>query len=146
MTDRFVAVLVADEIYYNLHGKAILQGIYNADITLASESQQANQLVFFFMIETDIANPFRALQVQVTLPGNEPVLNHVPVQWPMPLVASSERKKIFVKWPLLIPAPMLRPGRIEAKAIHEDGELIAAAPWIVSPQTVTASAVKIQTN
>src|ERR1035437_3079683 len=122
MTDRFVAVLVADEIYYNLHGKAILQGIYNADIVLASEEQQTAQLVCLFMVETDIANPFRSLQVQVTLPGNAPISSQVPVQWPPAPNMPSDRKKMFVKWPLLIPAPVLRPGQIEAKAIHRSEE------------------------
>lgn len=143
MADRFATVLVADEIYYNLHGKAILQGIYNADIILSSEAQQIQQLIFFFMIETDIGDPFRSLQVQVTLPGSMPVAAPVPIQWPMPEGPPADRKRMFVKWPLLVPSPILRPGRIEAKAIHENGELSAALPWIIGPQNST---VKISSN
>jgi hypothetical protein len=135
MTDRFATVLVADEIYYNLHGKAILQGVYNTDIMIGNEEQQANQLIFFFVIETDIANPFRTVKVEVTLPGNEPVSNFVAIQ-PTPLLPG--RTRSILRWPLLIPAPKLRTGRIEAKVIHESGEILASVPWIISPQTVAA--------
>jgi hypothetical protein len=143
MADRFATVLVADEIYYNLHGKAILQGIYNADIGISSEEQRAQQLIFFFMVETDIQNPFRSLQVRVTLPGNDPVVSPVPILWPWPQGVPPDRVRMFIKWPLLIPSPVLRPGRIEAKAIHESGEISAAVPWIIGPQN---SAAKISSN
>lgn len=128
---RSAALLVADEIYYNLHGKAILQGIYHSDLTLNGPTAVVPQLIFFFMGESEMADPFRSVTVEVTLPGNEPIRQQVPVVFPMPPLPG--RSRVFVRWPLLIGAPTLRPGRIDAKLIHDKGEIIVGAPWIVQP-------------
>ena len=128
---RQAMLLVADEIYYNLNGKGILHGIYHNDLTINSESAVAPQLIFFFIAETDLNDPFRSLDLEVILPGSEPVRHSVPVMWPIPTnPATFGRSKIFVRWPLLIPTPTLRPGRIEAKVFHDKGEIILGAPWI----------------
>jgi hypothetical protein len=129
---RQASLLVADDIFYNLHGKAVLQGIYHADLILNTQSAIVPQLIFFFIAESDLNDPFRSAFVEVTLPGNEPIRQQVPVAWPMQIPAPSERTKVFVKWPLLVGWPTLRPGRIEAKFIHEGGEIIVGAPWIVT--------------
>lgn len=128
---RQATLLVADEIYYNLHGKAILHGIYHADLTLNASSVVVPQLIFLFMAESELTDPFRSVAVEVTLPGNEPVRQQVPVMWPAQIPAQPGRSRIFVRWPLLIGTPTLRPGRIDAKFIHEGGEIIVGAPWIV---------------
>jgi hypothetical protein len=128
---RQASLLVADEIFYNLHGKAVLQGIYNADLVLNAQSAVVPQLIFFFMAESDLNDPFRSVVVEVTLPGNEPIRQQVPIALPLQTSAPPGRTKIFVKWPLLIGGPTLRPGHIEAKFIHEGGEIIVGAPWIV---------------
>lgn len=137
MTIRQAAVLVADEIYFNLHGKAILQGIYNTDMLIASDETRAPQLVFYFMIETDLSEPFQSLSVQITLPGNDPIRQPVFVPPPQFLAAQVQanpaRSRWYTRHPVLIPAPVLRPGRIEAKVIHESGEIIVVTPWIVNP-------------
>jgi hypothetical protein len=128
---RQASLLVADEIYYNLHGKAILHGIYHADLVLNGPSAVVPQLVFFFMAESDIEEPFRSIVVEVTLPDSEAIRQPVPVAWPTQMPVQPGRTRFFLRWPLLVPAPTLRPGHIEAKVIHEGGEILVAAPWIV---------------
>ena len=81
------------------------------------------------MAETDLDDPFRSLDLEVTLPGSEPVRQSVPVAWPVQ-PETAGRSKIFVRWPLLISMPTLRPGRIDAKVIHDAGEIVIGAPWI----------------
>src|SRR5271154_3702764 len=81
---RQATVIIADEIYYNLHGKAILQGMYNSDLVIPADPSTAPQLLFFFIIETDISDPFQSLSVEVTLPEAAPIPNFVmvpPTQW-----------------------------------------------------------------
>jgi len=127
---RQASLLVADEILFNLQGKAVLQGVYTGDLVITANPTPLAQLVFFFLAETDISDPFRSLSAQVTLPESAPVTTQVPIQWPAPFLPS-ERTKIFVKWPMLISGPSLRPGRINAKLIHENGEIAVGAPWII---------------
>jgi hypothetical protein len=92
---RQAILLVADEIFYNLHGKAILHGIYHSDLTMHEPSVVVPQLIFFFIGESDITDPFRSVTVEVTLPGNEPVRQQVPVMWPPQM--SDQRTKLFVR-------------------------------------------------
>jgi len=128
---RQASLLVADEIYYNLHGKAILQGIYHGDLTIPADPSVAPQLIFFFMGETDVSDPFQTLAVEVTLPGAEPVRNFVGVMPPEFVTnASAGRTRLYFRHPLLIQAPVLKPGKIDAKVIHEKGEISVGAPWI----------------
>jgi hypothetical protein len=129
---RQASLIVADEIYYNLYGKAILQGIYHADLTIPIDPSLSPQLIFYFMAETDIAEPFRMLIAEVTLPGNAPVRNPVNLIPPQALIGlSPDRSRAFYRHPLLVSGPLLHPGRIEAKLIHESGEITVGAPWIV---------------
>jgi len=129
---RQANLIVADEIYYNLHGKAILQGIYHSDLTIQVNPSFSPQLIFYFMAETDIASPFRTLTAEVTLPGNPPVRNSVNLVPPEAFAnVDRSRSRAYYRHPLLVQAPLLRPGRIEAKLIHESGEIAVGAPWIV---------------
>ncbi|MGB7019021.1 MAG: hypothetical protein WBD80_07475 [Xanthobacteraceae bacterium] len=138
MAQRQAAVLIADEIFYNLQGKAILQGIYHSDLIIPTDPTLAPQLLFFFIIETDVSEPFHSLNVQVTLPGNPPVSNVVFVPPPQLITPHIQpgRTRFYFKHPLLILSPKLRPGKIEAKVIHETGEIPVSTQWIVlSPPT-----------
>jgi hypothetical protein len=140
---RQATVLIADEIYYNLHGKAILQGIYNADLAIPGEQITAPQLIFFFIIEADLSNPFQSLVVEITLPGGEPIRQSVFVPPPQFVTAQAHTQPGRTRWhlrhPVLIPTPVLRPGRIEVKIIHESGEIEVGAPWIVGPPNAVPS-------
>jgi hypothetical protein len=144
---RQATLLIADEIYYNLHGKALLHGIYSNDLVIPISPTTAAQLLFFFIIETDIAEPFQSLSVEVTLPGMPPVQNMVFIPPPQFVTAQAKsfnppRTKYTARHPLLIPSPTLRPGRIEAKVIHEAGEIALTSQWITLNPPVSAA----QTN
>ena len=137
---RQASLLVADDILFNLQGKAILQGIYTGDLVIAANPSPLAQLIFFFLAETDVSDPFKSLSAQVTFPESEPMTNHIPIQWPITL-PPLERTKIFVRFPMLISGPILRPGRIIAKLIHESGEIAVSAPGILlAPSSQQAKA------
>jgi hypothetical protein len=146
MASRQAMVLVADEIYFNLHGKAILQGVYNSDLVINSDEMKAPQLVFYFSIETDLSEPFQSLGIEITFPGSEPIKQPVLVPPPQFLTAQVQanptRSRWYTRHPVLIPAPVLRPGRIEVKVIHESGEIKLIAPWIINPTAQAAMTPK----
>jgi hypothetical protein len=135
MPPRQASVLLADEIFFNLYGKAILHGVYNTDLTIPNDPTLAPQLIFYFLMETDLSEPFKSLGVEVTLPKSEPIRGFVFLPPPQLLAAQyqaqPERTRWYIRHPLLIPLPNLRPGRIEAKVIHDGGEIQVVAPWIV---------------
>ncbi len=142
---RQATLLIADEIYFNLYGKAILQGIYNSDLVIPTNPSTAPQLLFYFIVETDIADPFHSLSVEVSLPELPPVRNVVPVFPHQFFIAQAqaqpERRWITVKHPMIIQGPSLRPGRIEAKVIHENGEIAITPQWItLNPSAQIAKA------
>jgi hypothetical protein len=135
MADRQASLLVADEIYFNLYGKAILQGIYHNDLGIAADPSPTPQLVFFFIAETDASDPFQSFAVEVTLPGSTPIRNQVALVPPTIVAAANPgRTRLTYRQPLLVPMPLLRPGEIKAKLIHEKGELMVTAPWIIYNQ------------
>jgi hypothetical protein len=86
------------------------------------------QLVFLFIVETEIDDPFERIQLQITLPGQATATLDVPVT-PMGQPPPG-RTRWFTKFPFLLQQPALRPGRIEAKVVHEKGEIPTAVPWI----------------
>jgi hypothetical protein len=135
MAERQASVLVSDEIYFNLYGKVILQGIYQTDLGIAADPSQIPQLVFFFSIETDPNDPFHSLAVEVTIPGGQAIRTSVGIFPPeiaaAAMAASPGRARLIYRQPLLVPGPTLRPGKIDAKVIHEKGEIAVSAPWIV---------------
>jgi hypothetical protein len=134
MAERQASLLVADEIYFNLYGKATLQGIYQTDLGIAVDPSQISQLVFFFWIETDVSDPFHSLAVEVVLPGSDAIRNQVVIFPPdftaAAAAATPGRTRLVYRHPLLVPGPTLRPGKIAAKVIHEKGEIAVTAPWI----------------
>lgn len=134
---RQASLIAADEIYFNLYGKSILQGVYHGDLTIPALSHPLPQLIFYFMAETSLDDPFHSLIAEVTLPGNQPVRNMVALIPPEVLKAvDRQRARAYYRHPLLVPAPILHPGQIEAKLIHESGEIIVGAPWIIlNPQS-----------
>jgi len=134
MISRQATVIVSDELLISLTGKVTILGAYTGDIKIMQEPTTVAQLVFLFIIETSLEDPYRNLTVQVTFPEAEPVRQDIPIG----VVVSPERTRWISRWPLLIPQPILRPGRIDAKLFHEQGELTLAAPWIVMGERATA--------
>jgi hypothetical protein len=131
---RQATLLVADEFYLNLHGKAVLHGIYPGDLIIPLDPSNAPQLIFYFTIETDISEPFKSLMTEITLPGAAPV--RTPALVAFPLTGAEGQARLIYRQPVLIPGPTLRRGRIEAKVIHESGEIEVWAPSITLAQRV----------
>ena len=82
------------------------------------------------LAETDIADPFRTLMGEITFPESSPIRYPIPVLWPT-TPQPPDRTRLFARWPILTPTPILRPGKINAKIIHESGEIAVVAPWII---------------
>jgi hypothetical protein len=129
MTERTAYLLVADDLRFALTGKLDLHGIYTGDIVIPSEKLVANQLVFLWMLETDVKDPFQLLTLEITLPQAEP--NRFSLSLPAQTIPEG-RTRWHMKHPQLIQPAILRPGRIEAKVIHEKGEIPVTGPWIIS--------------
>ena len=127
MTGRQASVLVSDDILISLQGKFTVIGVYTADISIPEDGTTAPQLAFLFVVECGVDDRIESLTLEVKLPGN------APEQQVIPIVKSSVlpgRTKLLYKLPFLIIQPVLHPGRIEAKIIHEKGEIPVAGPWI----------------
>jgi hypothetical protein len=142
---RQATLIIADEVYFNLYGKAILQGIYSNDLVIPTNPSTAPQLLFYFIIETETSEPFQSLSVEVTLPEATPVRNFVMIPPPQFFIAHAqanpERTRITIRHPMLMSAPVLRPGRIDAKAIYEAGEIAITPQWItLNPAMVSVKA------
>jgi hypothetical protein len=124
---RQASVLISDDFYVSLVGKFIIHGVYTSDIVIPTEQIIVPQLVFLFQVEADLNDMFQRLRVEVTLPEQTPRTLDVPIAPPPPL---PDRKRWLLRIPFLVQQAVLRPGRIEAKVIHETGEIVATTPWI----------------
>lgn len=129
---RQAAVLVCDDAFVSLNGKITLSGIYTADIAIPAPQITVGQLVFLFVIESDVSDPYQIINLHISLPGEKPVQVSVPTAQNAPMTA--ERTKLTIKWPVLVPQPVLRPGEIKTKLIHERGEMEIGAAWITHTQ------------
>lgn len=131
---RNVSVLVCDEVLFNLGGKAFLQGVYTGDILIAADPSTVPQLVFYFTVDTELSEPFTTLTAEISLPEAVPTRISIPI-FPFPMQPLPGRTKRIIRWPVVVPFPVLRAGRISIKIIHEAGELPVNGPWIVcNPQ------------
>src|SRR5262245_55481142 len=135
---RQASLIVSDDFFVSLTGKFIVHGVYTTDIIIPVDPTPVHQLVFVFHVETDIDEPFERLRLQVTLPGQDrPTAVEVPN---LKVLPTPERTRWLTRFPLLMPQPVLRPGRIDARVIHEKGEIIATAPWISLAQAQAPAA------
>jgi hypothetical protein len=125
--DRQASVLVSDDFYISLLGKFVVQGVYTADIIIPVEQIVVPQLIFLFQIGTNVDDLFEKLEVRVTLPDQPPRTMDIQIG---PFTPVPGRTRWLLHWPLLIQQAVLRPGRIEAKVVHERGEILTSAPWI----------------
>ena len=135
---RQAAVLVSDDSSYSLNGKFSINGIYGNDIQIPNDPTYATQLVFTFIIETDPDDPFQKLELHVELPGGDN--RHLAINLQRLLPSYADQKRWRIQMPLLFLRPILKPGFIEAKVIHERGEISPAAPAIVLPTSPTTAA------
>jgi hypothetical protein len=126
---RQATVLVSDDWSFSLNGKSSAFGIYSQDIVIPKDPTEAIQLVFLFIVETAPDDPFQTLEVAVELPGGDS--RRLAIGLPGTILSVSDQRRWCTKFPLLFARPILRPGFIEARVIHEKGEISAAAPAIV---------------
>jgi hypothetical protein len=134
---RQAMVLVCDEFLVSMTGKFYIHGVYTTDIGIPSELYVAPQLVFVFLIETDLDDLFQSLAVEVTFPGEQPAKMAVPLT---PFVGAQGRTRWITRWPFVLRQITLRQGQIKTKVIHEKGEIITAGPWIsLTQQTPSIS-------
>jgi hypothetical protein len=129
MTEIKAAFCICDETLISLNGKFNAVGIYVSDIAIPVAPSTVSQLAFLFHIEFSLADPCRSLTVEIILPGEEPRRMPVPFKLAEPI--PKNRTRFNIRWPFLIQLPVLRPGRIEAKVIHDKGQIIAGYQWIV---------------
>jgi hypothetical protein len=135
MIDRKASVFACDDLHQSLNGKLTISGMYAQDIVIAGEEVMAPQLIFFFMIEGPLADPFKNITLKVVLPGEAAQEQPISVG-PMPPSVDPRRNRMLMKIPYLISRPILRPGKIETIVIHEKGELDAGGVWVVSPDVI----------
>jgi hypothetical protein len=134
MSNRFATLIVSDDLHVDLTGKFSIYGVYTGDIQIAVDPSSAAKLIFLVVAETDADDPFKSMVFQLKFPG-EPEM-----QWPIPTIPPPPvpgRNRHIIRWPFLILMPTLRQGHIEAKIIHEKGEILVAAPWILMPKPPT---------
>jgi hypothetical protein len=131
MIPRQATVIVCDEFFTSLTGKMTLSGIYTGDIVIPSSPIIAGQLIFFFIVEGNVSDPFNLLELEIALPGETPVRISVPVH---AMEVLPDRPRTIYRWPLLISPAILIAGPIIAKVIHEKGEMLPPVPRILEAQ------------
>src|ERR1700677_1544136 len=112
MMYRQASVILADEIYYNLHGKAILQGVYSGAVEISANPSVAPQLIFYFIAESDASDPFHSIAFEITFPESQSIRHVAPVL-PAEVYRANfpGRKRLHYRYPFLVQAPLLRPGK-----------------------------------
>jgi hypothetical protein len=141
MSGRQASLLVCDDLLVSMNGKLTLLGIYtSADITILAESTTIPQITFLFLIESDADDPFEKISVEVTLPGQPTARTEMPASALPSSPTPPGRTRRLYKLPLLIQGAILNPGRVDAKVVHENGEIAVVGPWIMlAPQAQSAT-------
>jgi len=128
---RQAFVIVCDDLLVSLSGKMTVIGVYTNDLGIPSEEHRVNQLVFLFIIEGDLNDPLKSLKVRVKMPSGSSGEGEILV--PSDAFPDAPgRKRWIARLPLVMPFPILTPGKIEATVIHDQGEIEVVTPWIVS--------------
>jgi hypothetical protein len=127
---RQASVIVCDDVTFTLNGKMNIHGVYTTDIGIPYDPYMGSQLVFVFLVETSPDDPYKALELSVELPGGGQKLR-MPIVVPGLRPTASDQIRWTFRYPLLLTVPVLHPGPIVAKVIHEKGEISAAAPVVV---------------
>jgi hypothetical protein len=128
--ERHAFVVVCDDLRVEINQKLIFIGVYPNHIAIPLDPFPIRQLVFYFVAESDIDDVMVPSAFEVILPGQERIRIAVP-----PVVAPTPPHDTFTRWavkfPMLIQNPILKPGKILAKVLHNKGEITATCPWIV---------------
>ena len=135
------SLLVCDDSRLEITGKGILIGIYVTDMIITAPKLQIAQLQFFLMFDFDVHETPKTLTFEVTLPNQPPTV--WPLTMPDKLSVPEGRDRAYIRQPFQIIAPILEPGRIEARVIHDKGDVRIRGPWIVlAPQQSQQPAVQ----
>jgi hypothetical protein len=141
MSKSKASVFVCDEVFINLTGKQLAQGIYTTgDITVPGPGARAAQLVFVFWVECALENFPGSATFKVELPNAQPHVVTLPVAQPNPasLIAHPQRKISSFMQPVLVQQPVLNLGAIKSTVIM-DGEEVSCEPiWITSLAAITS--------
>jgi hypothetical protein len=138
MIERTAFVILSDDLNTSFNGKLNIIGAYTQDIAITTDPFRANQLLFVFRVETDIDDPLQSLSVEITFPGQRPVINIIPLPPNPPKTPNRTKQALTFTIPIVYID--LRPGKIDVKLIHEKGTIDVLAPWIamVPPQTTSS--------
>lgn len=126
---RRASLLVADDFTTSLVGKMNLLGIYGGDMVIPHENIIATQLVFFFIMESDPDRPPKRVSLHVELPGGDRRDLNLPMD--RFFQTESDKELWTLRYPLLYQMAVLRSGKIKAKLVHDEGEIVVHAPHIV---------------
>jgi hypothetical protein len=131
MPERHGIVLVSDDLLISFSGKITVIGVYTGDIIIFSDPSTTLQLMFLFIIECPLTDPFRSITLEVSLPGDtEPRRMLVPVM-PPPVSPPPGRTRWTLRLPFALTNINLRAGQIRTKVLHEKGEIDLGGPWVV---------------
>jgi hypothetical protein len=135
-------MLVCDDTRLEITGKGILIGLYVTDMAIPVPSFQTAQLQFFLIFECTLDERPKSLTFEVTLP------NQKPVTWFIPIVQDIKfpegRDRLVLRQPFQLLNPVLEPGRINARIIHEGGEIELRGPWIVLVENLAPPILTVQ--
>jgi len=131
MPGRKATVIICDDALFSLGGKINISGMYSYDVIIPTSEQQIAQLVFLFTVLTSKEEPLKTLTLKITFPGSEPI-NFPGNLTGLPHRIPDDRKTIVYQQPVLVPLPILRPGKIVASVVHEAGEIEAGSLWVVT--------------
>jgi hypothetical protein len=144
MPDRQATFFVCDDVLIALNGKFTISGLYTGDIIIAQSPAQLLQLVVMFEIKTPTNKPFQKLILQVLFPNDEnPRQLDMTAALPAVIPVLPDRTTAVLRLPFLIQSPVLTSGAIEAKVIHEEGELSAGKQWITTFSEAQANAASL---
>lgn len=123
-----VTVLVCDEIRIELSGKLFIIGMYTGNIAIPHDDFVIPSINFLFSFDCALSDMPKKVAFEITMPGG--VTNSSQLD-----VAPPEIKEHHTRWymrhALGFQNTSLRSGKIEAKIVVDDREIIAGAPWIV---------------
>lgn len=128
MTERKATFFVCDETLVALSGKLTIGGMYTGDIGIPEPEARLNQLVIFVQIETPAERPIQRLSVNISFPGEEKPRT---IDGLRGLAPPLGHDTLVYKRPFLFQQITLRPGPIEVKVVHEEGEIFAGTQWVI---------------
>jgi hypothetical protein len=128
---RQATAIVCDDLLVSMNGKMTLLGVYTSDMGIPAEGHRLNQLIFLFIVEGDLSDPLKSLKVQVKLPSGSSAEAELPILENVIARQGDDRTRWIAKVPLALQAPIMSAGKIEARVIHDQGQIDVVLPWIV---------------